>query len=263
MSTITYYFTGTGNSLKVAKDLTRYLGDAKLVSIRQERLTEELFTEAKVIGFVVPTYFRGIPKLVGQFIDHLEIRNKSPYIFAVSTYGEGNGIGIVSQQIEKHLAQKGLALSAYFPVQMPNNGPTKEHVTTAEEKALLFSEANKMIPVIGEKIREFQVTSTKHNRFRNIIDQFINNRMYLSTRKPLDKGFHVDDKCTGCSTCSKVCPANNIQMVDGKPKWKLQNCQYCMACLQWCPNLAIQYNKETIGVERYHHPEIKVGELFQ
>lgn len=263
MNTIIYYFTGTGNSLKVAKDLSRYLDNAKLVSIRQERLTEELFTEAGVIGFVVPTYFRGIPKLVGQFIDHLDIRNKSPYIFVVSTYGERNGMGIVDQQIEKHLAKKGLSLAAYFPVLMPNNGPTKEHVTTAEEKALLFNDASRMIPVIAEKIREFQVTSTKHNKFRNIMGRFLNNRMYMSTKKPLDEGFYVDENCTGCSTCSKVCPANNIQMVDGKPKWKLKDCQLCVACLQWCPKAAIQYNKETIGVERYHHPEIKVGELFQ
>ena len=77
MNTIIYYFTGTGNSLKVAKDLARYLKNVKLVQIRQERLYEQLFTNAETIGLIVPTIFSGIPKLVGQFIDQLEIMNQS------------------------------------------------------------------------------------------------------------------------------------------------------------------------------------------
>lgn len=264
MNKVIYYFTGTGNSLRVAKELARYLQDAELISIRQEKLTEALFTEAEVIGFVVPTYFRGIPKLVGEFIDHLEIRNRSPYIFAVSTYGERNGMGIVEQQIDKHLTKKGFSLSAFFSLQMPNNGPTREHVTTAEEKAFIFKEASEKIPLIAEKILRTQANTVKNNIFRNTVDRFLYYRMYQSaSQKPFDKSFYADEKCTGCSTCSKVCPANNIQMEDGKPKWKLQNCQLCIACLQWCPKAAIQYDKKTTGVERYHHPEIRVDELFK
>ena len=33
MNKVIYYFTGTGNSLRVAKELARYLQDAELISI--------------------------------------------------------------------------------------------------------------------------------------------------------------------------------------------------------------------------------------
>lgn len=263
MNTILYYFTGTGNSLKVAKDLARYLENVKLVQIRQERLSDQLFTDAETIGFIVPTIFSGIPKLVGQFIDQLEIMDQKPYIFTISTHGDRNGMGIVHEQIEKYLDKKGLSLSAYFAVQMPHNVPEKDHVTTAEEKELLFNEENCRIPMIAERIRNFQLTSPK-KRFKSIFERMINNRVNKSASKnPFDKGFYADEKCTSCSNCSKICPADNIMMVNGKPKWKLENCQFCFACLQWCPKAAIQYKKGTIGIERYHHPEIQVSELIK
>lgn len=44
-----YFFSGTGNSLKVAKDLSQYLENVELVQIRQERLTQQLYTDADVI----------------------------------------------------------------------------------------------------------------------------------------------------------------------------------------------------------------------
>ncbi|RYD06522.1 hypothetical protein N752_04130 [Desulforamulus aquiferis] len=107
MNTVIYYFTGTGNSLKVAKDLSQYTEDTAIIQIRQEKLSHQLFTDAKTIGFVVPTIFKGIPKLVNQFINHLVIKDQSPYIFAVSTHGDRNGMGIVSKQFEELLAKKG------------------------------------------------------------------------------------------------------------------------------------------------------------
>lgn len=263
MNTVIYYFTGTGNSFKVAKDLSQYIEDTIIIQIRQEKLSHQLSTDAKIIGFVVPTIFKGMPKLISQFINHLVIMHPSPYIFAVSTYGEHNGMGIVSKQFEKLLAKKDLSLSAYFAIQMPQNAPVKDHVTTNQEKERLFREENIRIPVIAESIRNHQLISHKNNKFRSIFENLIHNYLTISTsKKPFDKDFYADEKCINCSVCSKVCPAQNIEMADNKPKWKLESCQCCLACIQWCPKEAIQYKKETIGIERYHHPEIKVNELF-
>jgi len=50
-------------------------------------------------------------------------------------------------------------------------------------------------------------------------------------------------------------------MINGKPEWH-QKCHQCFACLQWCPQEAIQYGKKTPKYKRYHHPEIKVNDLL-
>jgi formate hydrogenlyase subunit 6/NADH:ubiquinone oxidoreductase subunit I/flavodoxin len=261
MNTIIYYFTGTGNSLKVTKDLSQHLDNTELVQIRQEGLSQQLFADADNIGFVVPTIFSGIPKLVDQFIKQLDIRKKSPYIFVISTHGDAKGIGIVFEQIEKLIIEKGHSLAACFDIRMPHNVPEKDHLTTNEEKKQLFQEENIRIPIIAESIRKTKLIPYKHKKIKSIFERMIYNSAYKSTGS-LDKGFYADERCINCATCSRICPAQNIEMKDGKPKWKLDNCQFCFGCLQWCPKEAIQYKKKTIEIERYHHPEIKTKELF-
>jgi Fe-S-cluster-containing hydrogenase component 2 len=59
----------------------------------------------------------------------------------------------------------------------------------------------------------------------------------------------------------KVCPVENIELVDKKPVWQ-QHCEQCFACLQWCPHNAIQFSSKTSGKQRYHHPDVKVEEMF-
>ncbi|NLC03922.1 MAG: 4Fe-4S binding protein, partial [Tissierellia bacterium] len=76
------------------------------------------------------------------------------------------------------------------------------------------------------------------------------------------QNFWADDNCDGCSICEKVCPANDIVMEEGRPKW-LNNCEQCLACMQWCPQKSIQYKKSTIKRDRYTHPEVKVGEMIR
>ena len=51
MKTTIYYFTGTGNSLKVTRDLSLYLENVELVQICQQRLTTQLCNNDGVIVF--------------------------------------------------------------------------------------------------------------------------------------------------------------------------------------------------------------------
>jgi ferredoxin len=78
----------------------------------------------------------------------------------------------------------------------------------------------------------------------------------------MDGKFWVDEKCNHCGICSKVCPAENILMVEGKPTWN-HHCEQCLACIHWCPQKAIQYGKKTTTYERYHHPEIQLKDMLK
>jgi len=69
-------------------------------------------------------------------------------------------------------------------------------------------------------------------------------------------------KCDGYGICSRICPVDNIKMVDGKPAWQ-HHCERCMACLQWCPMEAIQFDKVSIGRKRYHHPDVKLSDMLR
>lgn len=264
MSKIIYYFSGTGNSLKVASDLALQLEGVELIQIHQERFTEPLSTASNLIGFVFPTLFSGIPKLVRTLIQKLEVSASNPYVFALATHGDRNGAGIVFEQISSLLKDKNLSLSASFHVQMPHNMPEKDHSTTAEERMRLFIDAKTHLSLITEKIKNRESNSYSGQKIKLFFDRMTNKFIINSTeRKPFDKGFYADDHCSSCLLCSKVCPAGNIEMVNGKPQWQLKNCQFCFACLQWCPSEAIQYDKQTIGISRYRHPDIKATDLIQ
>lgn len=258
-----YYYTATGNSLKVAKDITMSFEDVELIKIHKNIITEDLATDSDIIGFIVPSIFSGMPNLVDEFIEKLKISSSSSYIFAVATHGDKNGDGIVYNQINKVLKKKNLFLSSYFSVRMPHNMPAKDHITTPGEKEEFFAKEPSIVKSIVENIKNRKSIAHKSNGIKNLLDGMTYNGINLLNKKfPLDKGFSVDEKCISCKICSKVCPANNIEIVDGNPKWKLDNCQFCFACVQWCPKDAIQYKKTTIGIERYHQPEIEVTELF-
>ena len=65
-------------------------------------------------------------------------------------------------------------------------------------------------------------------------------------------GFNTNDQCIGCKKCEKVCPLNNITIVDSKPVWD-HNCTHCMACIHQCPTQAIEFKKITLKKNRYYN----------
>jgi ferredoxin len=75
-----------------------------------------------------------------------------------------------------------------------------------------------------------------------------------------DTSFYSDPNCAGCGTCLKVCPVDNIVLVNHRPVWQ-HHCETCFACFQWCPKEAIhgdivEYEK------RYHHPSVKLKDML-
>ncbi|ACL11279.1 NADH-quinone oxidoreductase subunit I [Desulfurococcus amylolyticus] len=77
-------------------------------------------------------------------------------------------------------------------------------------------------------------------------------------KTPVTRGSHVLDmlKCTGCSMCQQVCPANAIDMVtaDGDypqnprkrfPRIDLHKCTFCGLCVEYCPFNALSMTTAT------------------
>lgn len=46
--------------------------------------------------------------------------------------------------------------------------------------------------------------------------------------------------CAGCGRCVDVCPANAIEIHDGKAHVDVETCVECGLCVGECPALAIQ-----------------------
>ena len=117
MKTNLFFFSATGNSLAVAKDIAAKLPGTQIFSIPKV-INQKMDLNADNIGFIFPVYFSGMPKIVIDFINKLE-PSKPKYIFAICTCG-AFPMGTLLQA-QKQLRKKGMTLNAGFSIQMPGN----------------------------------------------------------------------------------------------------------------------------------------------
>ena len=79
-----FYFTGTGNSLYVAKGLER-----QPISIPQVMHREDLIFSDDRIGIVAPIYGHEVPAMVREFLEKATFQ--TPYFYMILTYGNRHG----------------------------------------------------------------------------------------------------------------------------------------------------------------------------
>jgi len=256
MKTTIYYFSGTGNSLKVAKDIAAGVGDTEIIQICKSNMEINNTTSNKV-GIIFPVYASGMPLLVKEFIGKIKI-SQDAYVYTVVTFGAAAGASI--SQLENLLSDKGIKLSAAFKMKMPGNYQVIYAPYSDKKQKICFENEKQKITEIVKSINKNEIV-----RFSGVGENLMKTigGMIYSSFSPYekDKDFWIDEKCNGCGTCSKVCPADNIKMNEGKPEWQ-HKCEQCVACMQWCPKKSIQYKKATVKRGRYQHPDIAVTELF-
>lgn len=262
MRTEIYYFTGTGNSLKIARDLAASIEGSELIPMAAHWQDDTITTTAVKVGFVHPLYWYGLPGLVREFVKKIDLPGAS-YVFSVATCEIPRGLCL--QQMELLLAQKGKSLGAGFYVQMPNNYILGEYQVTPRAKRQELSQraAEKL-----KRIAKAVTASTSHMDGNSLSDAFFRVRKrpsgkhsaWLQEAHTRDSRFLVQESCNGCGICAMVCPVGNIEMENDQPQWQ-GRCEQCLACTHHCPKCAIQYGQETVGKERYRHPDITIKEI--
>lgn len=116
---IIYYFTGTGNSLQVARIIENNLGNCTIKPINYKSFTEKKIGDANTrIGIVYPVYYGTFPRIVKKFLEYVEF-DKNSYIFGVVSYG-GVGGGAVNV-LDEFLKSKNVKLSYGNSFMMPRN----------------------------------------------------------------------------------------------------------------------------------------------
>ena len=256
--TIIFYFTGTGNSLYVAKELAENFEQVDLIAIPKAMAEEQYNYEDYVsVGFVIPLYFMGMPKLVNEFLNKINIP-KAVYIFCIVTRAYTKGI--VFYEIDKILLNQGKRLDYGKYISFPDSyirwaGASDE---SAQEK--LFIESKKQLDNMKKEIAD----NKRHIDKEGVIlkaSSYTVNRLWKSTLKTKNRTFKTSDDCIQCGICVKVCPSQNVEL-DGKlVKWG-EKCQDCMACVQSCPKKAIYFSRKTKSRRRYRNPNVSIQELF-
>jgi ferredoxin len=276
INTEIYYFSGTGNSLIAARNIAEKT-KGTLIAIPSVIGKENIKTDADVIGIVFPIYYAtndcGIPLIVERFIKKLE-NIGSKYIFAVCTCGYMPGTTI--ENLRKAIKSRSGELAAGFTVKMSNKKLTEEkqqkmsidqkkkldaiNEYVAARKKGKFETRGRLRKLIFAPLLFLAIKPVFSRRYRKLANS--SHHLSFSELIPLaDRSFQIDEKCSGCGICARVCPVNNIKMVDNRPVWQ-HHCETCCACYSWCPKEAIHGEIVSYN-DWYHHPDVKLSDMLR
>ncbi|MFW9969105.1 MAG: EFR1 family ferrodoxin [Candidatus Odinarchaeota archaeon] len=281
MSTTIYYFSGTGNSLFVARELKKHIPDSELIPIAAilngalDKIYNNIKTVTDTIGFVFPCHGLTIPIPVKKFLKRLNL-NSSKYIFAIVTRGGSVFHGFSA--LNKILNKQGKQLNASFIIDMWMNDPKLKFFSVPSTEQLKAKEvkAIEKINIIKDIIANQEeyhdnIDGDTFSHFKSlnyILEKLVSFAVHNIAPK-VKNYFYVDSKCIGCGICEKVCLSQKINIVNDRPIWQKHiDCYYCYTCLNYCPTKSIQiYSKfymksYTEEKGRYPHPYAKVKEMI-
>lgn len=250
MDSTIFYFSATGNSLRVAK----IISDLQKAELLPMPLHKGAVCKSEVIGFVFPTYFWGVPRTVTKFIEELKVEAARPYIFAITTYGALHG-GVLGH-IERLLEVRRLHLDYGMEIESianfieeynPRVGAMKEKLEKAD--------------ILARKAANDTIEKKQNGPFHYSMWDKLFYRVYTGIKLNHDEGFHIDDNCVRCGICQKICPNQNIVIENGSLKFQ-HKCEHCVACINCCPQNAIQWKHATKRRTRYRNPGISVKEII-
>ncbi len=244
-----FYFSGTGNSLYAATVIGDNTCDC-IVDISHALKSGNMSYRIKNgerIGFVFPAYYSGLPTIVSEFIENVNIiADDDCYTFAVITCG-GSAAG-ADMMFRDRMSAVSMHVDCVYELKMPDNYVIIYNPPTETDAAEKMKSAKADLFDIIEDIGKNKKGGYKSSAAGKIMSVVMQTAYGLMRNT---KKFYADDKCVSCGKCAENCPIDIIELVDGKPVWTKGKCVHCTSCINRCPAKAIQYGKATEKRCRY------------
>lgn len=247
-----FYFTGTGNSLYVAKNI-----ENNPISIPQIINKQEQSYKGDRIGVVAPIYGHELPEMVKEFLKMSKFQ--TDYFYMVLTFG--NRHGGAAELINNFCKECGIKVNYLNLIQMVDNYLP---VFDMDEQRKIDKKVDKYLSAIINDIQ------WKRNYIPLVTDtdrQVHQKYLEIRSKMPVDIFQHlykINNDCIQCGICTEVCPAGCISLQDGKVSYNMKNCQTCMACIHNCPKKAIQLNiPEKNPLARYRNENVELKEIIE
>ena len=110
---------------------------------------KHLKTTGEKVGFIFPLYYSGLPKIVYDFAEKINL-NSADYFFAVVVSGGDVSALLPLQQLERFLTSKSKRLNAGFLITMPNNYIIGYDIHSEQQQKKFFESANEKVETILE-----------------------------------------------------------------------------------------------------------------
>lgn len=246
-----FYFTGTGNSLYIAKQI-----EEAPISIPQIIHRKKQEYSADSVGIVAPVYGHEVPAMVKDFLKQAVFH--TDYFYIILTYGNRHG---GAAELAKQLCDEcGITVNYINVIMMVDNWLPGFDMN--EQRKIDKKVEENMTAILADLAERKNMISEVADTDRAAHQQFLD-RM---SQMPADVWQHllrVTESCVGCGICEKVCPSASIRAVDGKAVYTPGNCQTCLACVHACPQKAIRLTIPEVNPEaRYRNEHISLREII-
>lgn len=192
------------------------------------------------------------------------IQLKQQQVFLIATHAGTLGYAIrdvysALQTKNMELISNNSILIQEFSLRMPGNYILEYGASPSGFQKNLLKKAERKAEKTSLAILEAKTTKKiKPNIIAKVYKKMALDK--IEQFNVLGKQFNINENCTYCGICTKVCPVDNIKNEDNSIIW-LNHCQQCMACVQWCPNQAIWHPLLKIDRKRYTNPSIQIKEM--
>jgi len=247
-----YYFTGTGNSLKVALWLTQTAKEmnmeTELINIATiDLLQQHQLAPDTLVAFVSPVHGFNYPPVMLHFIRHFQ-KGKNDILLINTRAGMliGKWItpglsGITFYFSGLRLLRKGYHIKAMYPVDLPSNWISVHPGLNEQTVTYLHEQNKKRVSSFAHKVLTGQPEFKKaaSELIQDVIVAPVALGYYFFGRFMFAKTYFASADCDNCDACIKNCPVKAIIKVDNRPFWTLR-CESCMRCMSNCPKKAIE-----------------------
>jgi Pyruvate/2-oxoacid:ferredoxin oxidoreductase delta subunit len=246
-----YYFSGTGNSRRVAGWI-RKAGEKQGLPVecmdisKNQRRHINRPEKDVIIGFCSPTHGFNLPPVMMHFLLFFP-RGKNK-VFIVNTRAGMKlskfflpGLSGMAQYFSALiLLLKGYKVVGMRPVDLPSNWISLHPGLKNRVVDSLHERWERKTEHFAEKIisgkRDYRAL---YDLAQDLLVTPVAALYYLIGRFVIAKSFYADSSCTNCGICIRECPLHAIRETDKRPFWTFR-CESCMHCMNNCPTRSIQ-----------------------
>ena len=160
------------------------------------------------MGIVCPVYYLGLPSIVTEFVNRLDL-SRTGYCFAVLTMG-GFGTSALHQLDDLVFARNNRHIDAAFTVRMVGNFVPRYDPATGAKQEKLLRDADTILSEIATSIDKGLIVRPGIALVTGFLKRFMYDG-FIRTIHDADKNFFVDETCTSCGTCAAVCPGKKYR----------------------------------------------------
>ncbi len=238
MKIIICYFSGTGNTQKIAdcyaNTFAASYGDEVTLCRMEDTFNYDL-NGFDLIGIGYPVHAFNAPSIALKFCKRLpKLLTKKP-AFIVCTSGEPLKLNdIASYKLRSILKKRNIIVNNEYRYCMPYNIIFRHGDDMAYR---MLTTAQLLTPIDVKEIKENKPYRPKRVFMGGFVAAVMRCEHWGGRLN--GKQYKVNERCVNCKKCINICPTHNIKLEDGKMKFG-GDCLMCMRCAHLCPTDAIK-----------------------